>query len=413
MDWINIIIYASIYVGLVAAVFYILSVIAERGKKVPLFTDEELPSVSIIIPAWNEEKSIAKMVESILEADYPKEKLEVIVVNNNSKDKTLEIAKSFEGRGVRVYTEKEQGKGNALNLGISKAKGEIIFTMDADTYAKRGSMKKMVRFFKDPEIMSVTPAMLVHNPKGIWQKIQHMEYILGVFLRKAFASLNSIFISPGAFSAYRKSFFDKHGGYDVGNITEDLEMSLRIQYHGYRIENCPEATVYTNTPKTFKGLLIQRRRWNYGLLKNTLKYRKMMGRKYGDLGIFVMPMAWISVFFSMFLTGYMLIKSISEIRKQAIFLHNINFNILNAFQLNWLIIEKNIFLLVSNPVFISLIVFSGLMIFYSYYARKKSGKIRGSLVNIPLFLLAFGTLFGVWWIVSFIYALFNRKVSWR
>ena len=129
-------------------------------------------------------------------------------------------------------------------------------------------MKNMVHYFNNPRVMAVTPTMLVHKPKTILQRVQNMEYLLGIFLRKAFATLNAVYITPGAFSAYRKEFFDKYGGYDEINVTEDIEMSLRIKYQGYFIDNSPNAPAYTIAPKNFSHLLKQRRRWYVGLLKN-------------------------------------------------------------------------------------------------------------------------------------------------
>ena len=272
MQVITIIIYISIYIGLITTSFYILSFIAGGKKKNLLYTDEELPSVSVIIPAYNEEKTIVNTIKSIAASDYPK--FEIIVVDDGSKDKTLSLAKKLAGKNIRVFHKKNGGKGTALNFGIAKAEGEIVFTMDADTTVDPQSMKRMVRFFKNKDVMSVTPAIVLTPPKGILQRVQYTEYVLGLFLRKAFASLRAIYVSPGAFSAFRKSFFDKYGGYQTDNITEDLEMSLRIQFKGYHIENCPEAPAYTVPPSKFKELMIQRRRWYYGLLKNLWDYRK-------------------------------------------------------------------------------------------------------------------------------------------
>ncbi|HJX50612.1 MAG TPA: glycosyltransferase family 2 protein [Candidatus Nanoarchaeia archaeon] len=264
MEFIKIIIYLSIYIGLVSTTFYILSFIADLKKSKLFYRDDELPRVSVLIPAYNEEETIENTIKSILNSDYPD--FEVIVVDDGSKDKTLEMAKKIKDSRLHIFHKKNGGKGTALNLGISKAKGEIIFTMDADTFVHPQSMKRMVRYFKNERVMSVTPAMIIHNPKTILQRIQHIEYLMGLFLRKAFASLESIYIAPGAFSAYRKIFFDKYGGYDVGNITEDLEMALRIQSKGYITENCPTAPAYTVAPSKFKELMIQRRRWYYGLI---------------------------------------------------------------------------------------------------------------------------------------------------
>ena len=271
MDFVTIIIYLSIYIGLIATSFYVLSFIADKKKKREFLTDNELPFVSVIIPAYNEEKSIAETIKSVLASNYPR--FEVIVIDDGSKDNTLKIAKKFIEKGVKVFSKKNGGKGSALNFGLKKAKGEIIFTMDADTFADPKSMKKMVRYFKNKDVMCVSPAMVIHNAKSILQRIQSIEYLLGLFLRKTFAALNAIYITPGAFSAYRKSFFDEYGGFDEGNITEDLEMALRIQFKGYIIENCPEAPVYTIAHKRFKPLLIQRRRWYFGIIKNHLFFK--------------------------------------------------------------------------------------------------------------------------------------------
>jgi cellulose synthase/poly-beta-1,6-N-acetylglucosamine synthase-like glycosyltransferase len=336
----------------------------------------------------------------------------VIVVDDGSKDKTFKIAKKFQGGKVRVYTKENGGKGTALNLGISKAKGEIIFTMDADTFAEPQSMRLMVKYFKEPKVMSVTPAMLIHKPKTILQRVQYIEYVLGLFLRKAFASLDAIYVAPGAFSAYRKSFFDKHGGYEVGNITEDLEMALRIQSKGYLTENCPDAPVYTIAPAGFKELLMQRRRWYFGLIKNTWAYRRIFGRKYGDLGMFVMPIAWISIFFAVLITSYLFIKTMFNVRSNLTFLYNVNFDFASIMNFNLLTLERTLFLFFTNPVVIYIIIFMIFLRFYMAYAAKKVGKISNKYFNLTLFFILFAVLFGFWWIVSIFYAIFYREIKW-
>lgn len=416
MELINVIIYLSIYLGLIATSFYVLSFWADKKKIKLMFSDDELPRVSILIPVYNEEDSLAGTVESALKQDYPKSLFEIIIIDDGSKDKTLEIAKRFQTNKnpvVKVFHKENGGKGSALNFGIDKAKGEIIFTMDADTFAEPQSMKNMVLFFKNPEVMSVTPAMVVNRPRTILQRIQHVEYLMGLFLRKAFSSLNAIFITPGAFSAYRKSFFDKYGKYDVGNITEDLEIALRIQYNGYRIENCPEAPVSTIVPGKFKTVLIQRRRWYFGLIRNTIKYKKMLGRKYGDLGIFVMPVAWLSIFFAVFVTCYMFVKSLIEAKRNILLLQTVNFNFSGLLDLNFYWLERSLFLFFTNPILLFILLFMIVMGFYLHYASKKVKSTQALIVNLPLFFLFFAILFGFWWIVSIFYSIFAKGVKWR
>jgi cellulose synthase/poly-beta-1,6-N-acetylglucosamine synthase-like glycosyltransferase len=413
MGFIIFLIYTSIYIGLIAITFYILGYNSDKKKKKLLFSDDELPKVSVIIPAYNEEKSIARTIESIIASDYPKNKFEIIVVDDGSKDKTLEIAKKYKSKIVKIFTKKNGGKGTALNFALKKVTGEIIFSMDADTFAAPRSVREMTRYFKNPEVMSVSPSMLIYQPKGPLQRIQQAEYLFGLFIRKAFSSVNAIHVTPGAFSAYRKTFFDKYGGYDEKNITEDLEMSLRIQYMGYNIEYSPESPAYTIAPNKFKPLLIQRRRWYTGLMRNTWKYKGIFQPKYGDLGVFVLPIAWISIFFSVFLINYFVIKTLFNIQKELSFLISINFDFTSIFGIGSYFLERLAFTIFMNPIIVFFLLFATVMGIYMKFATKKVGKVRGLPGTIIVYFLFFSILFGFWWTVSIIYVALNKKVTWR
>lgn len=179
MEIITVIVYLSIYLGLFATTFYILSFVSYSKKKREFYTDRELPTVSVVIPAYNEEETITKTLKSVLKSDYPD--FEVIVIDDGSTDSTLKIARRFESKKVKVLHKENGGKGAALNFGIKRAKGKIVFTMDADTTVDSKSMKNMVRFFKDKEIMCVSPAIITNKPKNILQRVQYMEYLLGLF----------------------------------------------------------------------------------------------------------------------------------------------------------------------------------------------------------------------------------------
>jgi len=415
MEFIEMIMYLSIYLGLIAMSFYILSYVSGKKKKLEFYTDDELPKVTVIIPAYNEEKTIESTIKSILQSDYPIGMLEIIVVNDGSTDDTLKIAKTFLERGVKIFSKENGGKASALNFAIKRAKGDIIFTMDADTLVESYSLKNMVRHFKNKEIMSVTPAIIIHEPKTIWQRVQQIEYVFGLFLRKTFSILNAIYITPGAFSAYRKIFFKKHGDFDEGNITEDLEMSLRIQYNGYRVGNSSHSPAYTIAPADFYSTLKQRRRWYVGLIRNmsSKKYRKIISKKYGDLGMFVMPIAGISIFFAVFITIFFVIKTLFKVAEEMIFWNRVNFDFFNLFNINFYFFERFFFLFFTNFVVLFILLFIILMRIYIVFARKRIGKINQLYVNLPLFFIFFAVLFGFWWIVSIVYALFKRKVVWK
>jgi cellulose synthase/poly-beta-1,6-N-acetylglucosamine synthase-like glycosyltransferase len=209
-------------------------------------------------------------------------------------------------------------------------------------------------------------------------------------------------------------FFDKHGGYEEGNLTEDLEVALRIQANHYIIENSPDSPVYTIAPSKFKELLIQRRRWYIGLMKNTWKYKKIFfNKEYGDLGMFVFPIAWISIFFSVFVTVYLFFKTLFQVSDEIQFLRSVHFDLGSLLDINVYFLERWVFLFVSNPVIVFIFFFVIIIGTYLIYAARMLGRVEGWYFNLPLFFMFFAILFGFWWTVSIIYAIFDRDVGWR
>lgn len=408
-------VYCLSYLGLFATSFYVLSLISFYKQK-RNFKLGNVKTVSIIIPAYNEEKSIARTINSALELDYPKDLMEIIIIDDGSKDDTYRIAKTFVSLNhpvVKVLTKKNGGKGSALNYGIANCKSEIVLTMDADTFAKPDSLKEMIKLFHDDYVMAVTPSMGIHNPKTIWQRVQQIEYYLGVFLRQSFASVNAMHITPGAFSAYRRKFFVDYGGYDEHNLVEDLEIALRIQSHNYSIENSAKSVVYTISPKTFKQLMVQRRRWYVGLVQNLWNYRRLFGFKNGPLGVMVLPVAVIGVILSVSLTVYSIFKTLIQVREDLFSLSGINFKFIDLFEINSYTLSTFFYRLFSEPIFLIGFVFI-ILVILSLFFSKMHMKFKESLkLNFVLFLIFYSILSAFWWIVSLVYILFSKKVVWR
>jgi cellulose synthase/poly-beta-1,6-N-acetylglucosamine synthase-like glycosyltransferase len=254
------------------------------------------PKISVIIPAYNEEKTIVDTIKSVLNSDYPKEKLEVIVVNDGSTDRTAEKVKTIKDRRVRLINKKNTGKADSLNVGIKEAKGEIIITLDADSYIEKDSIKKMLKYFDD-DVAAVTSAVKVRERKNMTflEKLQRLEYLFTIFNRRLFAMIHGVYVTPGPFSAFRKEIFDEIGGFDPNNIMEDQEIALRIQAANYRIESCMDAVVYTDVPKDFGSFMKQRERWHRGGFRNVIKYAYTINPKYGDFGVFVMLYSILSI----------------------------------------------------------------------------------------------------------------------
>lgn len=414
MDFYTVLVYILGYIGILAASFYAISLFTYyKKKKEPKHSTKE--KVSIIIPAYNEEESIEKTIESALNLDYPKNNLEIIVVDDGSKDSTYEkvLRVAKKSKMIRVYSKKNGGKASALNYGLKKSKGEIIVSMDADSFASKETLKIMMGYFRDEKVALVSPSMGISNPKGFLGRIVHIEYYMGVFLRKSFAALDAIHVTPGAFSAYRKKFLDEYGGWEEGNITEDFELALRIQSKHKKIENAEKGVVYTISPSTFKGLLRQRLRWNVGFMKNLWNYKRIFGIEYGALGLIVLPVAVLTILLSVVLTGYIFIKTGIDLFHNFLILESINFHFSNIFEFNKYVFERLYISLFSNPLFMISIVFILLIAFYVIFSRKKILYSESLKINFVLFILFYSILYSFWWVVAFFYSAFGKEVAWR
>ena len=232
-----------------------------------------------------------------MDADYPKDKMEVIVVNDGSTDRTPSIVKSIKDPRVKLLNKKNEGNAAySKNYGIKRAKGEVVITLDADSVIMPNSIKKMLEYFGD-DVAAVTSAVKVKEDEKVtfWEKLQKMEYLFTIFNRRLFAMINGVYVTPGPFSAFKREVFDEVGLFDPKNFMEDQEIALRIQAANYRIESCMDAVVYTRVPKDFSSFMKQRERWNRGGMRNTVKYAYTINPKYGDFGLFVMLYSVLSI----------------------------------------------------------------------------------------------------------------------
>ena len=286
--------YGLAFLTLYVSVFFILLLLENRHVLKHNPKPSRYPPISIIIPAYNEEKSIAATIESVLAAEYPNKK-QIIVINDGSKDSTLAKARAFAKRGVLVLDQPNKGKGAALNNGLRHVNGELVVTLDSDSFIERNALMKLVGFFDDPTVGAVTSVMKVHEPRNTLQRLQRVEYLITVFNRRVLSFINSINVTPGPLSVFRRSVFDKVGGYDEHNILEDQEMALRIQAADYKIESSMEGVVYTKTPRTLRELVRQRVRWHRGGVRNLLKHYYLINPRYGDFGIVIMPLGILSM----------------------------------------------------------------------------------------------------------------------
>ncbi len=236
------------------------------------------PLVSVVIPAWNEEVGLVATIKTILVSSY--RPLEVIIVNDGSTDKSDEIMRAFIYKYQRsiagdspyyvpiiYHYQPNGGKGVALNKGIALSHGEIIITFDADCVVHEDAVKHFVSYFADPDVMAAAGNIRIGNTKKILGLVQALEYYIGFQIKKAEAVLGVVFVIGGAASAFRREVFEKLGDYHTGTLTEDIDLTLRIQQAGMQIVYAPEAIVHTEGPTNLRGLLKQRLRWKRGRLE--------------------------------------------------------------------------------------------------------------------------------------------------
>lgn len=257
---------------------------------------ERYPSITILIPAHNEEEGIAGTIGAVKKMEYPTP-IEIIVLDDGSTDKTYEIAKRF--KGIKIFrAEKNMGKAAVLNKGISLAKGEIVGNVDADTYPNKDVLMKMIGYFNDEKVGASTALVIVDKPKTFLEKLQQLEYYVAFgFWHKSLSTIDGLYVTPGPMSLYRKSALLKIGGYDEKNITEDMEIALNLKQHGYKIGCCINSKVSTSVPSTFKGYFKQRLRWYRGAIYNSFKHKKLFFNKNNKhFGYFVFPLFLLTIF---------------------------------------------------------------------------------------------------------------------
>ena len=269
--------------------------IRSRKRDTEQTGEEVQPLVSIIVPAYNEEKVICRTIESLLASNY--QNFEIIIVDDGSPDRTLEIAREnfSDNPKITIYTKENGGKAEALNFGIIRAGGEIVIALDADTLFDKETVGALVRRFADDKIGAVAGNAKVGNRLNIVTRWQALEYITSQNLdRRAFASLNCITVVPGSVGAWRRDVLEQIGGFSVDTLAEDQDATMQVRKLGYKIGYEEHAIAWTEAPDTLSGLAKQRFRWSYGTLQCMWKHKTaLFNPKYGTLGFVAMPNVWI------------------------------------------------------------------------------------------------------------------------
>ena len=250
------------------------------------------PAVTIIIPAFNEEKVIENTVRSALASDYPK--LRTIVVDDGSKDATSAVvrekfAKEIADGRVLLLTKANAGKAEALNHALKYTDDEIYVGIDADTVIAPTAISILVPHFANANVAAVAGNAKVGNRVNLWTRWQALEYITSQnFERRALNVFGAVSVVPGAIGAWRVSAVRQAGGYHTDTVAEDADLTMSLLEKGWRVVNEDRALAFTEAPTTANGLMRQRFRWSFGILQAVWKHGAAIRRR-SRLGWIALP----------------------------------------------------------------------------------------------------------------------------
>ena len=327
---------------------------------------ECLPTISILAPAYNEEKTIIQNIIGLLNVKY--QSFEIIVVNDGSKDNSLQTVIEYfdlvktnqfydmqvptkNVRGIyksrnkaynhlTVVDKENGGKADALNAGVNVSKSDLFLAMDVDCIVEPDALLRMVKpFIEESEVECIASGSVirvansceiedgiitkVHFPKNIWAKFQVLEYFRAFTLgRMAWSKINGLLIISGAFGLFDRKRAVAVGGYDTSTVGEDLEIVVRMRRYMHEVEKkkykvafIPDPLCWTEVPESYRILSRQRNRWTRGAIETIRTHRKLMlNPRYGLIGMLSFPywvlFEWLAPVVQFFGLGYVLFITI-------------------------------------------------------------------------------------------------------
>jgi len=261
-------------------------------KRKDFSTPEYLPRVAVLIPAYNEEKVIARTIRSVLMSNY--KNIRIIVIDDGSKDETYNIAtetyaKEIADGRVTVLTKPNGGKAEALNFALVQTEEDIYVGIDADGVIAHDAISRMVPHFANPHIGAVAGNAKVGNRVNLWTRWQALEYITSQnFERRALDLFDVVMVVPGAIGAWRTAAVKAGGAYHPDTVAEDADLTMNLLEQGYAVIYEDQALAFTEAPINAQGLARQRFRWSFGILQAIYKHKAAI-RNRRAMGLFALP----------------------------------------------------------------------------------------------------------------------------
>jgi len=299
---------AAALLGILRILLIIIAALVQArrtsGRRVQWHPDK----IAVLVPAYNEEEVICKTVSALLSSTCA-DRLQILVVDDGSRDRTSDVVREAYGHDPRVLVHRKDngGKASALNFGIDMTDADIIVAIDGDTILTPDAIDHLVTHFRDPTIGAVAGNVIVGNQTNLITRFQALEYITSQNLdRRAFELVNAIGVIPGAIGAWRRSALIEAQGYSKDTLAEDADLTLSIERNGWRVVGEPQARALTEAPETVRSFMKQRFRWMFGTLQVAWKHARRRGRGHG-VTLVVIPNVFVFQF------GFTLLAPIMDI----------------------------------------------------------------------------------------------------
>jgi len=414
MNFGDIIFYIFIFLALYVQVFFFVTFLEKKsflkkGESSNIKLNK-YPRVTFIVPCFNEEATVVHTVDSIKNLIYPQELISIFVVDDGSRDNTLEVLQKYATDGqVKIFSKENGGKHSALNHALEYVETPFICSFDADTHILPDALTNAFIYFQEnSKLDALGGAVLINKPKTIVQKAQSVEYQMFSYTKKILGVLGGVLVTPGAFSLFKTKSLRDVGGYRKAHLLEDLELTYRLQKNGYCVDHAHNAFVYTKGPESLRDLFKQRLRWSFGYINNTFQYRSMiLNKKYGNFGMFTLPMtiiAYPAIFQVFILFWYNTISFLSQKYLEYQALGSSAFT--PSLSLDFFFVDTKL------TTILTLVLFA--TIFISIYLGKVVSRIENfSVRSIFWFIVVYSVMVPVWTLTALYKTIARKKVSWR
>jgi cellulose synthase/poly-beta-1,6-N-acetylglucosamine synthase-like glycosyltransferase len=244
----------------------------------------KLPTISIVVPVKNEEKVIQRLLDGMSRLNYPKDKKEIIIVEDGSTDNTVNICMRYAEEhclNLKILRKpSSNGKPSALNYGLSHVKSEIVGIFDADNVPSKDALLNVLSYFEDPAVAAVQGRTMSINPEEnmLTKFISHEETIWCETYLRGKDVLNLFVHLKGSCQFFKRDALEELKGFDEASLSEDMEISARLTEKGYRIRYAADVQSWQESPPNLRQLFRQRTRWLRGTMEVAFKYGRLMAK---------------------------------------------------------------------------------------------------------------------------------------